>query len=145
MEDNQPIVIDLDSKTVRTLEPEEDGPIVLDLKKKKKKKSKRRYSKGLEEVQEVERHLTRSMHRLARATEQGMADYRKRRAKSAEEKKDGAIKDFIPNSGAALSRTLKEISPLPDDLAKAMDTKRNRRRLRRQLRALSRTLARWRW
>jgi hypothetical protein len=145
MEENRVIVINLDEKISGPLAQAEDKPIVLNLKKEKKKKSKRRYSKGLEEVQEMERHLTRSMHRVARATEKGIASYRKRSQKSAEEKKDGAIKDFIPNSGRAISLTLKEISPLPDDLAKVMDTERNRRRLRRQLRALSRTLERWRW
>ena len=141
MEDDQVIMIDLEDYDE---EFDEDMPIVLELKK-KKKKSKRRYSKGLAEVQTMERHLTRSMHRVARASEKGMASYRKRSLKSADEKKDGAIKDFIPNSGAALSRTLKEISPLPNDLAKVVDTRQNRKRLRRQLRALSRTLKRWQW
>lgn len=142
MEDDQVIVIDLEDYADSL---DEGMPIVLELKKKKKKKSPRRYSKGLAEVQEMERHLTRSMHRVARASEKGISSYRKRSLRSAEEKKDGAIKDFIPNSGAALSRTLKEISPLPNDLAKMVDTRQNRRRLRRQLRALSRTLKRWQW
>lgn len=120
------------------------GPIVLNLKK-GKKKSKRRYSKGLEEFQEMERHLTRSTHRMARATEKGIRYYRQRSRKSAQKKRDGVIRDFIPNSGLAMSEMMREASPIPFDLARAMDTKQNRRRLRRQLRSMSRALRAWRW
>jgi hypothetical protein len=142
----RPIVIDLDDKTTDMLDLDNTTPIVLELKKKRgKEKKKRRYSRGLEEIQEVERHFTRSMHRLASAAEKGISTYRERSGESAEKKKDGAIKDLIPNSGAALSETIEELSPLPKDLARMMDTKQNRRRLRRQLRGISRTLKRWRW
>ena len=74
MEDDQVIVIDLENYADQL---DEDLPIVLELKKKKKKKKgPRRYSKGLAEVQEMERHLTRSMHRVARASEKGISSYR---------------------------------------------------------------------
>jgi hypothetical protein len=119
------------------------GPIVLRLKK--KKKSKRRYSKGLKEVQRMERHLTRSTHRMASATEKGISYYRKRSIKSARKRRDGVIRDFVPNSGLAMSRTMRVASPIPFDLARAMNTKQNRRRLKRQLRSVSRTLRAWRW
>ena len=119
------------------------SPIVLNLKG--KKKSKRRYSKGLEEFQEMERHLTRSTHRMAKATEKGFRYYRKRSRKSARKKRDGVIRDFIPNSGIAMSQVMREASPIPFDLARAMNTKRNRKRLRRQLRSMSRALRAWRW
>jgi len=118
-------------------------PIVLSLKKRKKRT--RRYSKGLEEIQRMERHLTRSSQTLARSTEKGITTYRKLSSKSAKRKKDGAILDFIPNSGIAMSRSLREASSFPYELAQAMDTPQNRKRLRRQLRALSRSLRAWRW
>jgi hypothetical protein len=124
--------------------PERFKPIVLELKK-KKRKSKKRYTKELEEVQRMEGHLTRSAQRMARATEKGITSYRKLSIKSAKKKKDGAIRDFIPNSGIAMSHSLREASQLPYDIAKAMDTPQNRKRLKRQLRGLSRSLRILRW
>jgi hypothetical protein len=124
--------------------PEQYKPIVLELKK-KKKKSKKRYTKELEEVQRMEGHLTRSAQRMARATEKGITSYRKLSKKSAGKKKDGAIRDFIPNSGIAMSHSLREASQLPYDIAQAMDTPQNRKRLKRQLRGISRSLRISRW
>jgi len=121
-----------------------DKPIVLTLKKKKSKKKRRRYSRGFAEAQRIERHLTRSTHRMARSVEQGISTYRKRTSRSARNKRDGAIRDFIPNSGLAMSRAMKEVSPIPYDLARAMNTPDTRRFLRNQLRSVSRTLRRWR-
>jgi hypothetical protein len=118
-------------------------PIVLSIKKKKKRK--RRYSKGLKEIQRMERHLTRSADRMARATEKGIKTYRKLSTKSARQKKDGAILDFIPNSGIALSRSLRIASTIPYDISQAMDTPQNRKRLKRQLRTISRSLQTRRW
>jgi hypothetical protein len=99
----------------------------------------------MEEIQEMERHMTRSMHTVARASEKGIRSYRKLSAKSARKKRNGAILDFIPNSGEAMSRSLREASELPSELAQIVNTRQNRRRMRRQLRALSRTLRAWRW
>lgn len=114
------------------------GPIVLSLKKKKKKKGKKRYSKGFEELQHMEKHLVRASDQMAQAVADGISDYRKRSRKSAQEKRDGAIRDFLPNSGLALSRTLSKSSSVPFHLAQAANSKRTRKRVRRQLRALSR-------
>jgi hypothetical protein len=120
---------------------EPSGPIVLNLKR--KRKSKRRYSKGLEEIQLMDRHLTRASHRMARAVEKGIAKYRDSSTISAKKKQDGAIRDFIPNSGIAMSRALKEAYLIPSDIARAFDTKPMRRRARRQLRGITRTLRIW--
>lgn len=135
-----------EQKTLKNIDHENDfsnTPIVLNLKKKKKRK--KRYSRGLEEVQQMELHMTRAMHRAAQATGQGIRSYQKMSTKSARKKKDGAIKDFIPNVGTAMGHTLEKASPLPGDLAKIINTKQNRKRLKRQLRALSRSLRAWRW
>ena len=119
-------------------------PIVLNLKK-KKIKTKKRYSKELEEVQRMERPLTRSTQRLIRSWDKGVRSYRKRSLTSAKKKRDGALQDFIPNSGWAMSQAMQEASALPYDLARAMNTKQARKRLRRQLRQASRTLRILRW
>lgn len=113
-------------------------PIVLSFQQKKRRK--RRYSKGLGEIQQIDRHLTRASHRMAQAVEVGVSDYRKSTIKSARKKRDGALRDFIPNSGLAMGRALGKASPIPYDLARAMNTKRSRRRLKRQLGMLSRTV-----
>ena len=100
---------------------EPSRPIVLNLKG--KRKSNRRYSKRLEEIQLMERHLTRASHRMARAFEKGIAKYQDSSTKSAKKKRDGAIRDFIPNSGIAMSRALKEAYLVPSDIARAFNTK----------------------
>jgi len=119
------------------------GPIVINLKKKSKNnknKKKRRYSKGLEEIQQMERHLMRASHRMARAVEKGISNYRGESTKSSKKKRDGAIRDFIPNSGIAMTHVLKEAGPIPNDIARALNTKSMRRRLRRQLRGIPQAL-----
>jgi hypothetical protein len=115
-----------------------EKPIVIKLKKKKKKK---RYSREYKEIQRVERHFTRSSHRAAKAMEKGASSYNKRRDKSARRKRDGAVLDFFSNSGWATSKSFREISPIPYDMAKAMDSKS----VRRQLRRASRAFKVWSW
>jgi predicted nucleic acid-binding Zn-ribbon protein len=117
-------------------------PIVLEYKSKKKKK--RRYSKGLEDVQEVEAGLSRAIRKATSAIAEGTATYDKARRKSARQKKDGAIRDFIPNMGEALSESLREASDIPADVADTLNTKSNRRRLRRRIRDVSDALDTWR-
>lgn len=124
----------------QTVEPQETPakPIILKFKKKKKKK---RYSRELMEIQRIERHLTRSSHRVAKGLEKGFSTYIKRRDRSAKNKRDGAVRDFLLNTGWATTRAFREITPIPYDMAKAMDS----RGLRRQLRRVSRAFRVWRW
>ena len=123
-----------------------DRPLVIDLRGKKKagRKKRRRYSPGLEEVQEFEVHVTRASHHIARATEKGLAEYRARSQKSAQKKRDGAMRDFLPNSGQAMTVALQEASKLPLDLARVVNTPQNRKRIKRQVKYLSRSLRRLR-
>ena len=114
-------------------------PIVISMKKGKKKR-KKRYSKGLDEIQTIERHLTRASHRIAKTVEKGLDTYQKKSKKSAHKKRDGVIRDFIPNSGLAISHALEGAGPVVYEMAQAFDTKQNRRRLKRQLRIVSRTM-----
>jgi hypothetical protein len=118
------------------------SPIIFTLKRNKKRK--RRYSRGLRDLQQMERRLTRSARRMSRSADKGMASYWKRREKSARKKRDGALRDFIPNSGWAMSRAMREASPLPYDLARAMSTRGTRRWLNRQVRMASRQWRAWR-
>lgn len=114
-------------------------PVVIDLKP-SKIKAKRRTSPALAEIQHYERHLTRAAQRLTGALERGLAEYRTRSRKSARKKKDGALRDLLQNSGRGLRVSLKEASALPLDVARTLDSRQNRRRIKRQVRLLSRAL-----
>lgn len=104
------------------------------------KRKKRRYSKGLKEIQQFERSLSKASTRVARAVAKGMETYRKRSATSALKKRDGALRDFSVNFADGLGKTMRVLSGVPSDLAKAVNTPRARKRMRRQLRAASRVL-----
>ena len=109
-----------------------DGATVEPLKK------KRKYSKGLKELQQLERTVSKTSTRVARAVAKGMATYRKRSDKSSYKKRDGAIRDLAVNLAAGLGKTLRGLSDVPSDLAKGLDTKRARKRARRQVKLASR-------
>jgi transketolase len=115
-------------------------PIVLDYKPKKKKNKK--YSGGLGDWQRVEGRLSRINKRITEAVAQGASTYEKERKKSAGKKKDGAIREFIPNMGEAMSASLQEVSSVPADIAAAVNTKGSRRLLRNQLRLVATTMRR---
>ena len=101
-------------------------PIVLDLRKKKK----RRYSRGLKNIQIMERRFSKASHRTARAVERGFGTYRKYRNRSARKTRDGAIQDFAPNVARGLGKTIRVASLVPYDLAQAFNTRKSRRRRR---------------
>ena len=122
-------------------------PIVLEYEPRREKRAKteigskgERYSAGLEDIQQAEADLLSVMRRATRAVAQGVETYDRERARSAEAKTDGAIEDFPHNSAKALSEMLKEASDIPVDIADAVTTKNYRRRLRRNLQSVSKTL-----
>ena len=130
-------------------------PIVLEYKKLKKKKkqtvasesgdnSKEKYSKGLEDIQRFEGNVVRITQKATKALSKGVDVYEKEREKSAREKTDGAIEDFINNSAKATSAYLKEASDIPIDLAESVSTDSYRKRLRKNLRQASKFLRLWR-
>ena len=103
-------------------------------------KKKRKYSKGLKDLQQLERTVSKTSRRVARAVAKGMTTYRKRSNKSALKKRDGALRDFAVNFADGISKTMRMLSAVPADLAKGLNTKRARKRVRRQLRVTSRLL-----
>jgi hypothetical protein len=109
-------------------------PIVINIKKKKKKK----YSRGLEDLQRTGRGLTRVSSRIARSVFKGMKAFRKASDKSAGKKRDGALRDLVLNMGKASSKSLRVVSGVPRDLTKALNRRGGRRVMRRQLRVMSR-------
>ena len=124
-------------------------PIVLEFKRKDEKKDsetkgKPKYSKRLEDIQTMEADLLRVSQKAAKAVSKGIDTYQAEREKSAEEKTDGAIEDFMHNSAKAMSASLKEASDIPVDIADSISSDANRKRLRRTLREASKSLDFWR-
>jgi hypothetical protein len=121
-------------------------PIVIEYKKRRKTKRRaeededERYSEGLEDVQRLEGNLVRVAKRSARAFSKGIDTYEQERDRSAKEKKDGAIEDFVHNSAKAASASMKEASEIPVDIAEALGSRSYRRQARKNLRWVSGTI-----
>ncbi len=110
-------------------------PIVV----KSKGKKKRKYSRGLKELQQNGRSLAKVSDSLARSVSKGIRTYRKASDKSAQKTRDGAMRDFGLNLAKGLSKSLRTSSSVPEDLAQAMMGRGSaRRRLRRQMRLTAR-------
>jgi len=122
-------------------------PIVLERKEQKKKKQddqaengQEKYSEGLEDVQRFESDAMRIAQRTARAVSKGIDTYEHERKRSAQEKTDGAIEDFVHNSAKAASTYMKEVSDIPLDIAESVNTSSYRKMLRNNLRQTSRLI-----
>lgn len=94
------------------------------------KAKKRKTTRGLRDLQKMTRRLTKTAHRATRAVEKGIATYRERSEVSAEEKRDGALRDLPKNAAEGLSVTIRKASRLPVDLVDAVDVPTTRRLVR---------------
>jgi hypothetical protein len=126
-------------------------PIVLEYQRKERKEEQKssakgtgKYSKGLEDVQTMESNILRLSQKAAKAFSKGIDTYQAEREKSAEEKTDGAIEDFVHNSAKAMSASLKEASDIPMDIAESINTDSYRKQLRKTLRETSKAISFWR-
>ena len=108
-------------------------------------KSKEKYSKGLEDIQTMEADILRVSQKAAKAFSKGIDTYQAEREKSAEEKTDGAIEDFVHNSAKAMSASLKEASDIPVDIAESLSKETSyRKQLRKTLKETSKAIGFWR-
>ncbi len=129
-------------------------PIVLEYKREKEEKKsstegdakpKEKYSKGLEDIQTMESDILRVTQKAAKAFSKGIDTYQAEREKSAEEKTDGAIEDFIHNSAKAMSASMKEASDIPVDIAESLSRETSaRKQLRKALKDTSKSIGFWR-
>ena len=129
-------------------------PIVLEYKRQKEEKTsntegepkpKEKYSKGLEDIQTMESDILRVTQKAAKAFSKGIDTYQAEREKSAEEKTDGAIEDFVNNSAKAMSASLKEASDIPVDIAESLSKETSiRKQLRKALKESSKAISFWR-
>lgn len=116
------------------VEVTEMQPVVIESKKKKKYK----YSRGLKDIQVSGRRMSKVSSRVARSVAKGMDTFRKQSNKSAAKKRDGALRDMGLNLGKSMSKSLREASSIPYDLAKAFDQPSSRKRIRRQIKGAAR-------
>lgn len=121
-------------------------PILIKYKARKKKKRaiedepKEKYSRSLEDIQRFEGNLLRITKRSVNALSKGFDTYERERKVSTKAKKDGAIEDFVDNSAKAASTYIQEVSEIPIDIAEALSIEPGRKRLRKNLRRVSRII-----
>jgi hypothetical protein len=101
------------------------------------KKRKRKYSRGLRDVQRWERGYAKASRRVSRAISAGLDTYMERRDKSSYKRRDGAIRDALKNWSKGVSKAMRKASDAPYDLTKAFDTKSVRRTVKFVVRSLT--------
>lgn len=102
------------------------APLIYDFRTKGKKRNRKRkkYSRGLKTLQRTEDGLTLAGRRFGDALESGFRTYRRKRNKSARRKKDGSLRDILPNSADGLSRFINVGSDIPYDVARRVNSKK---------------------
>src|SRR5882762_9523724 len=95
--------------TVKTTEPP-DGPASVKIRKKKKYSSRQARRFG-----EIETRVSKSLHRVSKAVDNGVSTYLEKRDKSAGKRRDGALVDFCENASVGVSKTLAESAPVLTD------------------------------
>jgi hypothetical protein len=95
-----------------------------------RKKKKKKYSRGLKDVQKLDRGMAKASRRVSKAIADGLGTYLKASRKSAEKHRDGAIIDAFENWAKATGKTLRRASDAPEILANTINTRASRRRFR---------------
>lgn len=111
-------------------------PLVIEIKKKKKRK----YSRGLEDMQVAGQRTSKIAARVIRSVSKGYDKFLEATDESALKRRDGALLDLDRNLAKGLSRSLKSASDIPLDLVEIWDTKKSRKARRRQTRVVARLL-----
>lgn len=88
----------------------------------------------------MRKELIRILRRSTRALSKGIETYDRERKRSGKGKKETAFEDDLNNSAKALSTSMKDASAIPVDIAELVNKKTYRKRVRRSLRRLSRSI-----
>jgi hypothetical protein len=107
--------------------------IVVEPRKRKKKRGSSRTSRRLEDI---ENRVSKSLRRVSKAVDRGVRTYRDKRDKSERRRRDGAIVDSYENAAVGISEAIADSSPVLTDIAKAINTRRRRKEIRRLVRYL---------
>lgn len=116
--------------------PVADAPVVIVYKSKTKKGKKKGSSPAARRLEDIESRVSKAVHRVTKAVDRGVATYLVKRDKSARKRRDGALVDFCENVSVGTSEALANSSPVLTDVAKALNTRRLRKRIRKALRGI---------
>ena len=108
------------------------APIVIKFRKKKKRGS----SKASRRLEDIEKRLSRAVRRVSKGVKNGVDTYIDNRDRSERRRRDGALVDFCENTAKGTARAISESSPVLTDFAKALTTRRLRKRIRQALRPI---------
>lgn len=84
----------------------------------------------------VEFRASKALSRVTAAVDKGMARYVRRRDASDLKRKDGALMDLPENVLRVAAKTVADATPALGDLTKLVYSKKNRKAMRRMMRAL---------
>jgi hypothetical protein len=110
------------------------APVVVVYKSKKSKK--RGSSRASRRLEDIEKRVSKSARRVSKAVNKGVGTYLDKRDKSARKRRDGALVDSYQNAAVGVSEALAKSTPVLTDIAKAVNTRRLRKRIRRSLRGV---------
>ena len=102
----------------------------------KNSKKKRYSSRSARRFGEIESRISKSVHRVSNAVENGVSTYLEKRDKSARKRRDGALVDFYENAAVGISKALSESSPVLSDFAEIANSRRSRKLIRKVVRAI---------
>jgi hypothetical protein len=108
-------------------------PIVIRVKKGKKKRGSSRTTRRLADI---ERQFSKAARRISKGCKNGWDEYLDNRDRSQRRRRDGAIVDYYENMSKGIARAISEGSPALTDIAKAFNSKRMRKQIRKALRPL---------
>ena len=100
-----------------------------------KRKKKRGSSRSSRRLTDLENRATKSLRRVSKAVDRGVQTYRSKRKKSQRRRRDGALVDSYENAAVGIAESVANSSPVLTDLAKAINTRRRRKSIRRLVRS----------
>jgi hypothetical protein len=125
------------SSSSKSAPPAQETPshvyISVDQPKRKKKRGSSRSSRRLEDI---ENRASKSLRRVSKAVDKGVKTYREQRDKSQRKRRDGALVDSYQNASVGIAEAVAQSSPALTDFAKALNTRRRRKEIRRLVRSI---------
>jgi len=102
----------------------------------RRKKRKRGSSRSSRRLTDIENRASKAMRRVSKAVDKGVKTYRDQRDKSQRKRRDGALVDSYQNAAVGTAEAIAQSSPVLTDFAKAINTRRRRKEIRRLVRSL---------
>jgi hypothetical protein len=100
----------------------------------RKRKPKQKASRELKQILKIERGFAKASSRVSKGVASGLARYVERRDRSAERRRDGALRDAPLNWARGVDKAVRVASRAPVDLAKSVNSKRVTKNIRRAVR-----------